>query len=225
MKVIFVSHDLKVLRLISNEIIKNTDEHLFFSTLKDFLSDFDICFSNADLLVFEYNLIHTCKLLFFALLRKNERKIPLIFYDDPFADERNRVLYWVRRNESFFKSNSFDYLIPFFSDFNNCLDKLKIYPASGFREEKNQKGFEPPKSPRKELPPALSKIFFYFRQNCGKEVSVSDILRIDDDFASENTVYSYISRLRKYIRHENKFKIIRTGKSRYKLFEVRDNFL
>ena len=230
MKVVFVSREHDAVRLISRGIKKSRDEHLFFSSVRELLKNFYLCRHDTDMFIFDYSQFHVCKILFFGQLRTNERKIPLIFYNDPFSHGPHRVLYWVYRNERFFGMNAFHHLIPFFSSLNACLEQHKIQPASpAWRKDKTRgcDGNEPTEAAGQktaekkiDMPPALSKIFSYFKQNCGREISLAELLRLDDDFASENTVYSYISRLRKIIRHENQFKIMRTGKSRYKLCEL-----
>ena len=222
MKVIFAGGDRNSVRLISGGVKRCGDEHVFFSGVRDFLADFDSCARDADILVFDYRLAWSCEVRLFGKLRADSRSVPFVFYNDPFAFGRNRVLYWVHRNENFFGRHTFDYLIPFLTSLDGVLNERGVRSALCADEfvVEERACRVATLDGRGPLPPALSKIFAHFCRNAGREVSVRELRGLDGDLSSESTVYSYISRLRKIMRSENRFRIVRTGKGRYALYEL-----
>ena len=231
MQVVFVSKETEVVKRISKLMDKNNS--LFFDDIFEFLKNFDENITFADMLIFDFRFFHHCKSFVFSKLKNSDRRIPLIFYNDPFAERKNRVVYWIRRNENLFESFDFEYLSNFFSDLNLCLENENVKPfVSNFQplqillpdsELIEETSFFPNNfvdSLMEHLTPVLFKIFSHFRENADRDVSVSELLSIDEGMTSEKTVYSYISRLRKSLRPHKRFKILRTGKGKYRLFEM-----
>lgn len=215
MKVLFVSRKQSA-RFISRKLIHEGDEHLFFCGVYELLKGFDFESDTADILLLDHDFFEECRFYFFEFLKGLSARIPFVFYNTPSVSKENRVIHWIFTNESFFEYYNFDYLIPFFTELASCLDS-EPEQNSNYR---NVSECDELMLSLRDVPPSLFRIFSYFRDNSGREISLSELVDIGEDTEKTSTVYSYISRLRKIMAHRSPFRILRTGKSRYRLFRV-----
>lgn len=189
----------------------------------------------VDLLALDYRMFDHELVNPYAILKKEHRTIPLIYYNDPFPEPEERALYWKVKNHEHL-GNSFTEekriaLVPLFqklqditndpllNQYISLINKPKPYneehlllssfDVEGFRRNHH-------------IPSSRFKLFLYLYENCGRSFSVENICTyLWNSCTPEKvrTLYSYIHELRVACREENRQTILisRVGKRSYKL--------
>lgn len=167
-------------------------------------------------------------------LRQLKRPIPFLFYNDPYPDGTNRAAYWMQQNEVLYEGREFHQFAAVFKRLNSIIedDAVRSYvsllrpplPLSvGSQDETGAFNVEQFRA-RSKIPPAMFSLFEYFYARVSKEVSVKELAKQifgagGHDGARRNGVYSYVSRLKKYISADPlaQFDIVRSSPARYKM--------
>ena len=162
--------------------------------------------------------------------------MPVVFYNDPYPNAENRVGYWISQNERLYRGCEFHQFTSVFQSINIIIEDPAIRPHisllrppiplcdmadnSFSGEQFDLNWFRL----RNKMPPAIFSLFEYFYGNLSKEVTIKAISRrmsapYFKSSVQKASVYSYVSRLKKYIKTDSpvKFNIIRTSYGCYKM--------
>ena len=235
MHVMFVTREPEVCQLIAARL---SDAETKCTVYNDFLQ-FYLALQEetiqCDLLVLDFRQFQHMLCNVSDVFRRLKRPIPFIFYNDPYPDSSNRVMYWMQQNESLYENMEFHTFVPFFKTLNDIIEDPLVRPHISLLQPpvpvtfvaKNTSSSEIDLVQfrvRSKMPPSLFSLFEFFYQNMCKEVSVKDISRqiFGSGFRSDvkrNCVYSYVSRLKKYIKSDCQIHldIIRSSQERYKM--------
>ena len=239
MEVAFVTREPELCALFAERL---EHEGIDCRVQSDFLSFF-LQLQNdsfvADLLVCDFCEFRHLMFDFFESLQKMKKHIPVIFYNDPYPCAENRVSYWISQNERLYADEEFHGYIPVFQILCDLIEDPSIRPHISL--------LRPPlplcksASPcdesssfdlntfriRSKMPPMIFTLFEYFYGNLSKEISIKDLSRkISGQHLKaslqKSSVYSYVSRLKKYIQSDSmsNFTIIRTSFGRYTMVRV-----
>ncbi len=160
----------------------------------------------ADVFVFDYLMYEWYVVEFFPILSKIKR-VPVVFYNDPFALPGERLSHWFCKNPQIADENAKIFLF---------LERLSSALDSFF--EKNKVEETNPLWQKVDLPPHLRGLFSLFYKNRGRSVSISEISKEISIFkTSKRSIYAYISRLQKSFPADCPFNLVRTSKGKYQL--------
>ncbi len=191
----------------------------------------------ADLLVCDFCAFRHLMIDFLESLQKMQKHTPVIFYNDPYPCAENRVSYWISQSERLYGNEEFHGYIPIFQILSDLIEEPAIRPhisllrpplplaESPSLHDDDGSGFDLNTFRiRSKMPPTIFTLFEYFYGNLSKEISIKDLSRriSSQHFKvsiQKSSVYSYVSRLKKYIQSDalSNFTIIRTAFGRYKM--------
>ncbi len=153
----------------------------------------------------------------FNYLIKLNLEIPVVFYNDPMAPAQNKALYWKRTNENMYFSKKFDKYSDIFRLIENILDcPVSERPA----HEKLKMNLDILRQ-KFGLTPKMFRLFQFFYKKRGRELSVKELSGVlcEGKELSSESIYTYISRLRKILLKEKlvKIDIVRTAFASYQM--------
>jgi len=187
----------------------------------------------CDLLVCDFRSIPHQSFSIYGYLKDMACIKPVIFYNDPIPEDGRRTEYWLRTNESLFRKK-FTGLIPLFKRIEDIVESPGINPyisllqaprsltkpADGESRHIDISRFRK----RNGLSPVMYKLFECFYKNVNREVSVKELSKAiwpvsKRNHCNINSIYTYISRLRKTIEKDKlvKIDIIRTDLASYEM--------
>ncbi len=169
----------------------------------------------------------------FESIRELGMKIPVIFYNDPFPFDSERIPFWIRLNEMSYKSVFPSECIRILSVLNEaiaavhvqkpaahpgssvllpdfCVDSCKEIDMGEFRA-------------RSKLSPVLFRLFEFMYKNRAREIPLEEIggalFTEKKSSVHSSVVYSYISRLRAQLEcgSASRVRIIRSSAGCYKM--------
>ena len=241
MRIVFAGERMEVIEALSRKVCGSSDECLFYAFRltesggfaegleRDIVEKRELILS-VEVFVFDYRMFEFCDTFLYKRLGAIGQKSPVVFYNDPFAFSENRVSRWIGKNK--FRIGAFDYnkIIPFLVDLSSAVDSpelsmnieifqslASIHRMMGSREERIIDDLKRSCS----LPPSLAKLLSILCCSRNKCLSVDEISSRMNLSAGENgkrSVYSYISRLKRFSAKSKRFELVRTGKGRYKVF-------
>lgn len=238
MEILFVTREPLACALIASRLADDT----LRCTIKDNVLEFYLGLQDekltCDLLALDFcqfqHLISPMR----ETLRQLKRSIPFVFYNDPYPDGSNRVVYWMHQNETLYEEQEFHRLAPVFTRLNGIIEDVAVRShisllcpplplASTGQDDTDALDLEQFRA-RGKIPPALFSLFEYFYARISKEISLKELSRQifgrgGYDGMKRNCVYSYVSRLKKYIKADPlvHFDIIRSSLERYKMVQGR----
>ena len=237
MKIIFVSREPELCKVIASRLEDKTIQ----CSIKDNFLEFLLLLKDdkiqCDLLVCDFCQVQHMLCGIADLLRHTAKSVPVIFYNDPYPTKEDRVVYWLSQNESLYTDLEFHHLIPIFKNINAIIENPSVrpyisllqppLPVMGISMHENEND-----DPllhfriRNKIPPVLFSVFELFYHNICKELSIKEIARRISGSSFRTSVkrasvYSYVSRLKKYMRNDPlvQFDIIRSSFGRYKLIQ------
>lgn len=235
MEVVFVTREPDLCSLFASKLGKSD---MLCRIQSDFLSFFlqlqKDCIQ-SDLLVCDFCEFQHIMVDFQEHLKRLHKPLPVVFYNDPYPCAENRVSYWIGQNEHLYQNEEFHGLIPIFQLLNELIENPSIrphisllrppLPLDGAGESPERDSFDLNRFRiQNRMPPGIFALFEFFYGNLSKEISVKELSRRisgqSSRFAVQRaSVYSYVSRLKKYIRGDSasRFDIIRTSSGRYKM--------
>ncbi len=236
MEVAFVTREPELCALFAEKL---EQEGMVCHVQSDFITFF-LQLQNGsvqtDLLVCDFCEFRHLMFDFFESLQKMQKHVPVIFYNDPYPCAENRVSYWISQNERLYENEEFHDFIPVFRILSDLIEEPAIRPHISLLRpplplEKagdcDGAGFDLNTFRiRSKMPPMIFTLFEYFYGNLSKEISIKDMSRKIrnrhlKDSIQTSSVYSYVSRLKKYIQSDtlSNFTIIRTSFGRYKMVQ------
>ncbi|MBQ6780773.1 MAG: hypothetical protein IJP62_06030 [Treponema sp.] len=237
MKIIFVSREPELCAMLASRV---ENESIQCSIKNNFL-EFLLLLKNdkidCDLLVCDFCQVQHMLCSIADLLRRASQIIPVIFYNDPYPTKENRVVYWLSQNESLYTDREFHHLIPVFKTINAIIENPAVRPYISLLQPPlpvsgvtmNSEEIEDPLLHfriRNKIPPSLFSVFELFYRNICKELSIKEISkRISKGYFHSSlkraSVYSYVSRLKKYMQNDPlaQYDIIRSSFGRYKMVQ------
>ncbi len=235
MEIMFVTREPLACALIASRLADDTLRY----TIKDNVLEFYLSLQSekltCDLLLLDF--CHFQPLLgrMRETMRELKRSIPFVFYNDPYPDGSNRVVYWMQQNEALYEDQEFHQLAPVFTRLNGIIEDTAVRShisllcpplplgSTGRQGDTDELDLEQFRA-RGKIPPALFSLFEYFYARISKEISLKELSRQifgrgAYDGMKRNCVYSYVSRLKKYMRADPlvHFDIIRSSQERYKM--------
>ena len=237
MDITFISQEPEICRIFMDRL--SAEGHCCF--LEDDWLDFYLKLKNPettpDLIVGDFRLMGDKASDVFEYVRCTGNIIPVLFYNDPIPDDCQRVEYWIDRNEKMFRSPFCLEMLPVLERINEIIvdpDVRKhisfLQPAVPLDNKKcgisteNREIDLTALRRRNRLPPVIFKLLKYMYANRHREMSVRELGKVlfsgkERFFVKENTIYSYISRLKKYIAGDvvTDMEIVRSGKGEYEL--------
>ena len=169
-----------------------------------------------DLLVCDFKALQMSIFNVYDFLQERSVILPIVFYNDPFPSREDRVAYWLMQNERLYDGESLRSLIPVLEKLNQIIESDDVHPyvsllqpplptpgseaeAAGGHRALDLRLFRK----RNRLQPGLFKLFKIFYENQQQELSLKELSkRMWGTSSKGNTVYSYISRLRKCIKND-----------------------
>lgn len=238
MEIMFVTREPLACELIASRLADDT----MHCTIKDNVLEFYLNLQgeklNCDLLLLDFCHFQHLLIPMRETLRQLKRSIPFVFYNDPYPDGTSRVIYWMNQNETVYEDQEFHQLTPLFTRLNGIVEDMAVrchisllcppVPlSSGGQDDRGAFDLEQFRA-RGKIPPALFSLFEYFYAHISKEISLKELSRqifgrSGYDDMKRNCVYSYVSRLKKYIKADPSahFDIIRSSVERYKMVSGR----
>lgn len=236
MKIVFAGKrkSLYVLRFIASSVAQQGDSCEFYSSLQELMNEIKMnpC---IDLFVFDFRLYNICHDYVSGMLEQRRLKIPIIFYNDPLITSDALVAYWLSRNQKAFSPKTIDKYTSVFKRLHEAIEDPSIRPFIDVFQplftfnSAEQKNPVPVQSPQRSenpiLPPSLANLFDFFYQNRNRNLSLDEISQhifgTQDSNGTLSTVYSYISRLKKYLSADRQkgLKLVRVGRGTYRLLE------
>jgi hypothetical protein len=190
----------------------------------------------VDLLVCDFKMFQHEVFNIFDFLKEKKMSIPLIFYNDPFPENEGRSLYWLAQNQEQFSRYDLDYLRPVLDRIAEIVEDPSIRPYVSLLQpplpvtvDKMSDGNPdriivlPLIRRRNRMTPSLYNLFEFMYKNREDDISIDEIekflRRKKPGRGNRNSVYSYISRLRKCLEKDKlvKIDIIRTDTGCYRM--------
>lgn len=195
----------------------------------------------ADVILLDYDLYKGFADFIFNLLDSKRLKIPLILIGG--TDERGNALvsHWISENEFQYDVQDFHSMIPVFLKIAEALesDEVRLLLAQNGSAETcaggvNETAPQTAKSAKRNMladfrmenpcAPSVYKLLSFLYKNRRREISIEEIARhlnlsCGTEVARRNSVYSYISRLRKCLADTPMcaFELLRTRTGYYRL--------
>lgn len=213
----------------SSEVTIFTEPGQFYASI-DTAPPGDIEYVMIDVRTFQMDLFNP-----YTYIARCNNPVPVVVFNDPYPDPDSRAAYWYVKNKSYLLpyvgERKLELLIPAFAllesyfhkhEFSNYLCGIcppqKLLSAT----EKKQKEALDRFAVNHKLPKSRKLLFEYFLMNKGKELTEEEIcaaLWDDCSHSSKQTLYTYISELRKACRAEESVKIdiLRKGKGTYQM--------
>lgn len=239
MNVLFVTREPDACRLIASYL---ADDKIECEVQDDFL-EFYIALQEGrlqyDVLALDFRQFQHMLCSVSDTFRALKHPVPFVFYNDPYPDHANRAVYWLQQNESLYEDREFHQLIPLFKRLNEVIEHPQVRPYISLLQPPRSLSAETSSAAstsvsaeiamtnfrvRSKIPPALFSLFEYFYENRSKEISARDIAKqlFGAGFYTDirrNCVYSYVSRLKKYMHADEMLHvdIIRSSQERYKM--------
>ncbi len=240
MNILFVTKEPDVCFLMASFLPKGDYVCAVHSRPAEIFSGIDNDFFKADFIVMDFRSFEHTMYEFFDTFSAQERKIPVIFYNDPYPEPgEKRVSYWLRQNKiRFGHRHSFTYLMPVLTLLDQIIERPDVHPyisllqppaaieklsiRQPYRKE-IKSNFHLVEEFRRHvgLCPALLKVFDFLYECQPNLVSVAEISSavFGKSPDHENSVYSYISRLRCLAKKKcaGKIEIVRGQVGKYAL--------
>lgn len=215
----------KTLENEGNTCVVMTDDTQFLFLLTD--PQF-----RSDLLVCDFRSIPHQSFSIYGYLKEKACIRPVIFYNDPIPEKGRRTEYWLRTNETLFRKK-FTELIPLLRRIEEIIESPEINPYISLLQP--PLSFNPQQSDqrkiditryrkRNSLSPSQFKLFEYFYKNVNRKITVKELSKIIWPVSKRkgcniNSIYTYISRLRKAIKKDElvKIDIVRTDFASYEM--------
>ena len=234
MRVCFLTREPEVCRLMVKRL--ECKEWTFSIYLKSFelyesLRKNEII---CDLVVCDYKMLELSIFDVYERIRELDRPVPLIFYNDPYPMKHERVAFWLSQNTYIFQGGEYHYLSDFFCALNDVIEDPAVHPYISLLQpplpisvscefegndlrEIDLKQFRL----RNHLPPMLYRLFVALYEKRSQEVSVEELAKAVSVRRSHkaSSMYSYISRLKRYIQQDSlvKIEIFRTDPGFYEM--------
>ncbi len=234
MKVCFLTREPEVCRLMVKRLDSTEIDctiHLEAIVLYEAIRKKELF---CDLLILDYKMMELSVFDLYERIRELDVPVPLIFYNDPYPTKNERVAYWMSQNTYIFRGGDYFYLFDFFCTLNDIIEDPAVHPYISLLQpplpislscefEGNDlrqidlKQFRL----RNHLPPMLYRLFVLLYDKRGQEVSVQEMAQALSIRRKHkpSSMYSYISRLKKYIADDPmvKIEIYRTDPGYYEM--------
>lgn len=232
MRLCLISQDEKSCRFIAEELERHGCSCVIIDSWPLLFRSLGKKELKIDMIVSDFKFMASESFNLFESIKEMGRKIPAIFYNDPFPSDNERISCWIRLNEL-----NYRFIFP-----SECIRTLSVLNEiiSGLQTRATRpvffpvhKSLSPRQSPeinvaefraRNNLSPVMFRLFEFLYKNRTREISLEEIgkaLFTEKGAASarSSVVYSYISRLRIHVENDNvsKIKIIRSSAGCYKL--------
>ena len=224
MRFVCLGRNQKFFEFLCQMICGEEDKFVFFADGLSLLRDIFLGFLAADLILLDWDFYKEFSDFIFGLFESKNLKIPMIFIGGELVGS-GRICHWFSINEFQYDIQSLHPMIPTFQKIDAALesDEVKnLLSEKKFGEsdivELCRRGMI--------LPPSVLKFFSFLWRNRRREVSLEEIARKLNlaslsEKSKKNAVYSYIARLRKYIKKISacELEIVRTRTGFYRLME------
>ncbi len=233
MKVLFLSREPAVCRLMAKKLGRDEFECTVADDVMGFYNSVMDGNLDTDIVVCDFRIFQLSIFNVYEFLSKSTTIIPLIFYNDPFPDGNGRIMYWIAQNEQLYNAPCLESFIPLFEKINAVIEDPSVHPYISLLQpplplpgDEDEAGTAGRKidvrlfRKRNRLQPGLYKLFQIFYENQMKELSLAELsLHMWGTRSKQNTVYSYISRLKKCIQSDClvKIDILRTSTGYYEM--------
>lgn len=237
MRVCFVTEQKSVCRVIINRL-NDFGYHGYIQD--DWLgldNDLHSTTKKVDLLVCDFSYAGNASINFFEIVKQTGNNVPVIFYNDPLPDDDERVAWWIMQNENAYNTILPENTIELLNRLNSLICDSKIRPHISLLQPPVPLAYKDLRqnTPYRELdlyqfrrrtgiPPSMFSLFQYMYKNRTRDFTLMELSKAlfkkrGRARESINSVYSYISRLKKYIEKdtESRIDIIRTSMGRYEM--------
>ena len=233
MKICFLTKEPAVCRMIAARLKGDGVESSVCDDAMGFYNDIMNNTVASDLVVCDYRLFQLSMYNFCEFVSQRPTVTPFIFYNDPHPDKDSRIMYWIAQLEQVYNCANLDTFDAIFAKINDAIEdpSIKPYisllqpplPVPGSEADAGTAGRQIDLRlfrKRNSLQPGLFKLFKIFYENQMQELSLKELSRqMWGKTSKSNTVYSYISRLRKCIEQDHlvKIDITRTAPGLYEM--------
>lgn len=213
----------------SSEVTIFTDSAEFYASIET-APPGDIEYVMIDVRTFQMDLFNP-----YTYIANGQNPVPVVVYNDPYPEPDTRAAYWFVKNKTYLLSHvgerKLELLIPAFAllesffnkhEFSNYLKGICPPHKLLTKSEKMQKEALEQFSVNHKLSKSRKSLFDLLLKNEGKELTEENIcLSLWNDYSNntKQTLYTYISELRKACRQEEvvKINIIRKSKGIYEM--------
>lgn len=234
MRLCLISQDEKSCRFIAERLERNGCSCVIIDSWPLLFRSLGKKELKIDMIVSDFKFMASESFNLFESIKEMGRKIPVIFYNDPFPSDNERISCWIRLNELNYKFIFPSECIRTLSVLNEIISGLQSrafaprpvsFPVHSSLspvpvQEINVAEFRA----RNNLSPVMFRLFEFLYKNRTREISLEEIGKTlftekGAAPARSSVVYSYISRLRIHVENDNvsKIKIIRSSAGCYKL--------
>ena len=237
MEFCFITSQPEVCRLIMSRISDETHRCYIQNDWIEFEKDIKRQDKKLDLILCDFQLIGVCGMNLFEVIRQTGNTIPLIFYNDPIPKDETRVEHWMGQNSAYYYEPFPQYMKAELEKINDIITDPSIRKYIALLQPPVPVGFEQYKKPtekreidlaafrrRNQVSPVIFKLFKYMYENRKNEFTMQELSRVifnkhDFFLKRKSSVYSYISRLRKYLENDIliEAEIVRTAPGAYEL--------
>lgn len=239
MKIVFLTKEPAVCKQIASRL---PSSEYVYSISCDILLFYDKILRQHmqfDLIVCDFRLFNHDVFNIYEFLSEKKVPMPVIYYNDPYPEKKDRVLYWMSQNEEEYARYDFDYLRPTFERLCDIIEDPSVHPyisllqpplpvsAEDFPDGVEYRAIDLPLLRRRNnLTPALFRLLECMYKRRNEELSVKEIERmmwgsslLRRNRSRRSSVYSYISRLRKSLVNDKlvKIEIVRTAIGFYRM--------
>ncbi len=239
MWIYFFTKQSEICNIIAKRLNEEKIQTLVFDNLDIF---FQLMYSKKklpDLFVFDYRVFQHDIFNVYRYMENIQRLAPLIFYNDPYPDPKIRVNYWLYQCSLHIKNTDCTALeqpftiiaktisSPSLNPYISIIQQPLPFPAAEFQQEEFESVPEKKEiniyefRKREKIQPSVFRLLKYLYERRNTYISIEELEKNilgKDQIAKRGSVYSYISRLRSYMKRESSIRmdIIQSHK-RYKL--------
>ena len=211
MNIIFLTQQEHAFALMSARLSARGHTCRRLGTISDFMHFFFNMQPAADMFVCDYAAVQHEDLNLYNFEHDAGRKIPLIFYNDPYPADEERVAQWRSLNSRYLDIHDFSELIPVFEEIAAIVNSPAHRPyISVICPAKERGGARTaasgvPQEPDiiRSLPPSIRNILEYMHERLGQDVSIAELdrrIRKSEKARRAGAVYTYICRARSFLR-------------------------
>lgn len=236
MKILFLTREIDVCTMIASKLSQSEYSCIVISDVLMFYDELLHKELVVDLIVCDYRFVEHEMFNIYQFLIERNKVVPLIFYNDPFPKDGERVLHWMIQNQNQYSRNDFEFLRPTFNKIAAIIEDPCVRPyisliqpplaisADDISDSQKNRAVDLKLLRRRDkMTPAIYSLFEFFYQHRDIDCSLCEIEKFmwhkNSRKIKHGGVYSYISRLRKCLQKDSlvKFDILRTSTGSYRM--------
>ena len=213
MKIVFLMKDKDLFKIFESQVASFGTTCILYDSLEDFMHYLLnlIPSDMPQLFILDYASIQHEELNIFEFEKDLGIEIPLIFYNDPYPDDDQRIELWHNQNERFLNVKDFKFLDPIFKRLSDLISNYSMRQRISVicKPQKILDSFSNELLSKSKITPRIAELIIYMHNRLGQDIPSNEIY--DAIFNEENpedigTLYTYISRAKKFLKDNPELK-------------------